>query len=150
MIQIFNKSELNCKYFEIKLQRDSTKVKEKINLKKFLMYMPKSVLNIMRLTEGILFELLTSFITKKRIGKLNLTNQQIDIIKNTINILLIDDSIDSGQTIKTIKEKIVELNPRSNIKIAVITMLYKKQSISPDYLLYHRTSIRFPWSMDTK
>ncbi len=66
-------------------------------------------------------------------------------------ILLVDDAIDSGATIKVVCNNLREIYINPNIKIAVITVTTDSPLVEPDFCKYHnRTLVRFPWSIDYK
>lgn len=141
----------NCHYTEVKLQRGTTKVKEVSNAKKILKHLPEWILNIMRIIEVELLELKAKFIKPHRYGTISLDDdiQQI-LLKKGKRILIIDDCIDTGWTLKLIKEYIEMHFPGNEIKIAVFTTAHRKPVIRADFQLYNRTLIRFPWAYDTK
>ena len=64
-------------------------------------------------------------------------------------ILIVDDAVDSGYTLKAVLDKVKE-NVKNESKIfslaAVVTN--KEACIWPDYTLYSDVLIRFPWSLD--
>ena len=72
-----------------------------------------------------------------------------DKYKQRKRILLVDDSVDTGNTIKKCENKLSEIFPSSDI----VTASYNTMSTSiiyPDYYLYKDTMIRGPWSSDSK
>ena len=72
-------------------------------------------------------------------------------LKNKPEILMIDDAIDSGETLYAIAETLKKTNPDTRISIAVITETTRNPRIRSNYTLYrNRTLIRFPWSNDYK
>ena len=88
----------------------------------------------------------------KREGKVELP-ADIDILlrQGEKNVLLVDDAIDTGATLKLIKDTLAERYPLAVIKIAVITVTSNHPLIDADYYLFHdRTLVRFPWSNDVK
>lgn len=67
------------------------------------------------------------------------------------NILVIDDAIDSGDTLFVIVEALKRINPKAAIQIAVMTETTGHPRIHADFTLYqNKTLIRFPWSNDYK
>ena len=80
----------------------------------------------------------------------NIISIHLKILNNMKkSILLVDDSIDSGNSIKLTKEKIQKFFPKANIKVAVFNVM-KKATIKPDYTLYKDMMICGPWSNDSK
>ena len=71
--------------------------------------------------------------------------------KESPEILIIDDAIDSGDTLSAIVESLRKTNPDTSIITAVITETTLHPRVRADYTLYrNRTLIRFPWSNDYK
>lgn len=70
---------------------------------------------------------------------------------NTCRVLIVDDAIDTGNTLLAVVKTVRKLLPDSAImKTAVITLTAKKNLIQPDYYIYSDTLLRFPWSIDYK
>ena len=71
--------------------------------------------------------------------------------KESPEILIIDDAIDSGDTLSAIVESLRKTNPDTSITTAVMTETTLHPRVRADYTLYrNRTLIRFPWSNDYK
>lgn len=70
---------------------------------------------------------------------------------NVKKILLIDDAVDSGATLKAIVEKFKAEHPHADIRSAVITLTYPKAIYKPDYCIFNDAIlIRTPWSIDMR
>ncbi len=69
---------------------------------------------------------------------------------SSIRVLIVDDIADSGITLKHVKQKLSQLYPKCNFKIA--TLFYKKDSIiQPDFTINEATDwINFFWEDDFK
>lgn len=69
------------------------------------------------------------------------------------SILLIDDSIDTGNTIESIIKSLESVNIyRENVRVAAITtasIKYLKPTILPDYFIFQDEIIQCPWSTDS-
>lgn len=148
----FRKDNPHLLYKETKLQRGSTKLKSKSNIKIILKQLPYTILNIIRILEVEILELKAKFITPSRYGTLKLDSETIKFLKEgNKNVLIVDDCIDTGMTLKIIKDYISkEFNESNNIKLAVITTAHRHPIITADFSLYNRVLIRFPWAYDTK
>lgn len=96
---------------------------------------------------------------KIQLSKWDNTNRNIIIDADTINelkkldpdstILIIDDAIDSGNSLIQIIEEIKKINQNIKIKSAVIVVTEKeKAKYLPDFYLYENVLIRFPWALD--
>lgn len=76
---------------------------------------------------------------------------ELDIEDKTrkLNILVVDDAIDSGITMQTVCRAVENQFPLSHIRSAVLTVTTSKPAVKADYSLYDNlTLIRFPWSKD--
>lgn len=138
--------------YDVELQRPSTK-KKKGTISKILKSLPTFLLDIMRMAES-------KILAFHRRIKGNMPTPKVDIpeglaaiikTKEYPQILIIDDAIDSGETLFAIVETLKEVNPNVIISIAVMTVTTNTPRINADYALYrNRTLIRFPWSNDYK
>lgn len=69
---------------------------------------------------------------------------------NLKRILLCDDSIDTGYSIKASKEKLEEFFKDAEVKIAVFNTFEGADGvIKADYSIYRNTCIKGPWSNDS-
>lgn len=68
---------------------------------------------------------------------------------NCKKILLVDDSIDSGNSMILTKKEIQAFFKNSELKLAVFNVM-KKSMIRADYFLYEDMMICGPWSNDSK
>lgn len=138
-------------YSEVKLQRVSTKIKKKGGVKKILPFLPLTILNFLRVAEVYYFELKAKFTIPQREGTLQLNNEISTILKQgRKKILIIDDCIDTGWTLKIIFDYLKEKFPNNEIKIAVATISHHHPVITADFKLYNRVLLRFPWAYDVK
>ncbi|PAV25473.1 hypothetical protein CF392_10820 [Tamilnaduibacter salinus] len=69
-------------------------------------------------------------------------------IRKAERILILDDAIDTGETMHCVRLYLSELNPRVTLKTAVMTQTMKNPVAQPDFCLYRDALIRFPWSND--
>jgi hypothetical protein len=68
-----------------------------------------------------------------------------------LNILVVDDAVDSGRTLELVVRWLRTQRPRADIRAAVLTVTTRTPLLMPDYYLYYPdTLIRFPWSLDNK
>ncbi len=73
------------------------------------------------------------------------------LYQNSKRILLVDDSVDTGNTIQSVYEKIKEYFPNSEIKIACLNVFKEsKCKCNIDYYLYENCLLNGPWSNDSK
>lgn len=89
-----------------------------------------------------------------RRSKPTLPEARIDVedraaIKSATRILIVDDAVDSGATMKTVSDILRQINPQAQIATASITVTTRNPLVSPDYRLFADLRlIRFPWSKD--
>lgn len=138
----------------ISRQRDSTRKKNKVKgLKNILRLLPYPVTDRLRLWEH------------KRLngkppagqkpftpdaGELAVLREALAVHENR-KILVVDDAVDSGETMKSVLEMIgMETNSACIIKSAAVTVTTDSPLIQPDYTLYRHVLCRFPWSFDFK
>lgn len=66
-----------------------------------------------------------------------------------VNILVVDDAVDSGVTLRNTLESIESHIPDVKICSAAVTVTTASPIMKPDYYVYDNlTLIRFPWSID--
>lgn len=138
--------------YDITLQRPSTKHKNG-TINRLLKCLPTAILDIMRMAESHLLSLRRKAKGQSQAHKVELpdglaaTLQESDIP----HILVIDDAIDSGDTLFTIVGTLKKYNPKAEIRIAVMTETTGHPRIHADFTIYrNKTLIRFPWSNDYK
>ena len=71
--------------------------------------------------------------------------------KECKNILLVDDSVDTGYSIKFTKEAIEKFFVKSTVKVAALNCFEKsKKIVKTDFYIYKDTMLKGPWSNDSK
>ena len=138
-------SELaNCPLLEIKASRKGNIFKKIIS--PFLKLIPKRIKMYLRSKE-VKSNVHEKNIERNLIYDKNLWNQYI----KSKNIILVDDSVDTGYSIKACKEEIERFFPNSNIKVAAFNYFEKSKDITTtDYSIYKETMMNGPWSNDSK
>lgn len=145
------------KYYELTVQHRCTKRFEKIHIDKLFGLIPKSILNAMRIGQISFYEFLYvhfNYIRKYYIEENLNKDLQFYLHQGGRKILIIDDAIDSGQTMNRANIYIswfglpMPGHKPNQIKFAVATTTYKDPLIKPHYSLYKRTILRLPWAFD--
>ncbi|MBR5336774.1 MAG: glycosyltransferase [Lachnospiraceae bacterium] len=73
------------------------------------------------------------------------------IYRTCRKILLVDDSVDTGHTIKNCRDTIEDFFPEAEVKVAVLNRFSKSAKVTDvDFYLYTDTSILAPWSNDSR
>lgn len=142
---------VDCNYNEVVLQRKGTKVKKRLMFDKLSRLMPYLLLDVLRIYEiyiSEVFQKKEQFYISNR--KIELSEELKKQILKSRRVLLIDDAIDSGKTMIDVKQNILNVNNSLDVRTAVLTVTQLNPYISPDYSLYKRVLIRFPWSKDFK
>lgn len=139
-------------YTEIRIQRKDTKKKEQGVLHKILQVLPYFMLNWLRMAEMLYEDVKAKKYNPKREGIVVFPDEVCACLKKgNSKVLVVDDAIDTGATLKLIYDYIKDNYPSADVRIAVITVTSNHPLIDADYCLFHdRTLVRFPWSNDVK
>lgn len=138
--------------YDVALQRPSTKRKNGW-VSHLLKRLPYPILDIMRMAESTLFSIRRKIKAPTTTPSAGMPEGLIGKLreKEIPNILIIDDAIDSGDTLFAIAETLRKTNENTNVRIAVMTETTSHPRIRADYSLFrNKTLIRFPWSNDYK
>lgn len=129
-------------YLSVTLIRHTKGSKAKGFLKPLLKKLPRSINNFLRKLEA-------RYLMHR---KDHMESVEIIVPRECMaagRILVIDDAVDTGATLKAVVDKIKAANPNADVRSAVMTITSAKPLVIPDYYLYNnRTLIRFPWSVD--
>lgn len=147
--QLQKESSAKIDFVSVTCQRPSTKRKKsnqliKITLQKSFKILPQSILNRLRVIEY-----------KYLLHKAENNSREITFPDNFDwkvydKILVVDDAVDSGNSLRSVLEKIEQeiIIPKTNIISLTVVVTNKESVIVPDYYLYSDILIRFPWSLD--
>ncbi len=139
-------------YCEIRLSRPDTKQKGEGMTHSILQNLPLWLCNILRIAESRINEWRSKGKEPVRVGEIRLPEEisaQLSDLGTSATVLLVDDAIDTGATLKMARKQLLEKFPKINIKVAVITVTTRHPVCDADFYLYHnRTLCRFPWSND--
>lgn len=135
-------------HYSVNLKRPSSNTKNKFpQIFSLINKLPLQLLNVLRIIEAKIL-----LLQPRHEKTITLEPYIKDYIAGAQRILIIDDAVDSGVTLKSIYNAVNNVKGKtSQVKTGAITVTTKHPVIFPDYYLYNnRTLIRFPWSMDLK
>lgn len=113
-------------------------------LKPFLKLVPKKAQIFLREKE-----MNSNYHKKNNDRVINFDNKKWNKHKNKKNVLIVDDSIDTGNSIEQVYKVVREYYENSNVEVAVFNCM-DKASFKPRFSLYANTMINGPWSSDSK
>lgn len=134
----FNKVPL----LEIRATRVGNSLKKYLSF--FLKFVPKKLL--IKLREK---EMKSSIHEKKVDRKISFNKKLYRRYENCKKILLVDDSIDTGNSIILCKKELERIFLNAEIKVAVFNIM-NKSTFKDAYYLYQDYMISGPWSSDSK
>ncbi|MDE6021873.1 MAG: hypothetical protein K2G13_00060, partial [Muribaculaceae bacterium] len=137
---------------DVTLQRASTKRKGN-KTGRWLKHLPTPLLDLMRMAESRILSFRHKMKHPSPSPDIEMPEGLKDLLETTSRpkILVIDDAIDSGDTLYAILYTLKKTNRDAEVETAVITETTCHARIGANYSLYHnRTLIRFPWSNDYK
>lgn len=127
---------------EIKATRKGGKLKKFFN--PLMKIIPKNIL--IKLREK---EMKSKYHEKNDDRQVIYNNNVFERYKERRKILLVDDSIDSGCSIRKAKEELKKTFISAELKVAVFNVM-KKSIIRPDFYMYEDNLISGPWSNDSR
>lgn len=132
-------------HYSVVCRRPSTGTKEKNEaLMKIVRRMPEWIRNTLRIMEA---KLLSSGKIHDSLNRKVIFNFDPAEIKGS-RILLIDDAVDSGVTLKMVMEELAKVFPDKTILTGTITVTQNFPVIMPTKSVFQNILIRFPWSKD--
>lgn len=150
MAERFKNAGLEFAYAETKLQRYSTIKKEQLGVKRHLRKLPRWVCDFLRNVEVYFREIKFYGRRGKPVGAASLSEQVRSVLLDGAKVLIVDDTIDTGVTIKAIKQGVLAKYPHSDVRLAALTITHHKPEAWPEYHVYNRVLLRFPWSYDAE
>ena len=115
---------------------------KKVLLSKIISKLPMLATNTLRRIESCVLSV--RLLKRVQAFEGNIPSEIFDVYR----ILVVDDAIDTGNTMQSIVMALEKKNPNAQISTAVIVKTLPSSRIVPDYCLYNDVLIRFPWSND--
>ena len=145
------KQGIHLEYYEVGASRYATAAKNSYGIKSSFKYIPVFILDWLRIIEHYIVNLRMK-LSEEVERSVCLDDKLVDYLAglDAGRLIIIDDAIDSGATVKALIDKINLINPELEVKVAVLVVTQKKPLVSPDVCLYQNVLIRFPWSSDFK
>lgn len=139
------KNVFNVPLIGIKAKRRGNKIKDLFM--PLIVKLPKKICNILRL-----IELKTNVHNKCEERKIIIDTNINKINKKDIRkILIVDDSVDTGHSMKRVHDEVRKMFLNSEIKLAAMNVWNdSKKIIDIDYFIYKNVVIRTPMSKDSK
>jgi len=131
----------------VRSSRPSTEAKQSLGfIWRIIRNLPDFVKDGMRVAEA-------KWLGRRRSGTqepLSLSADIITFIARSKKILIVDDAIDTGMTMKRVINAIRGVEGERDIAVAVISVTMSDPIVEADYKLYTGVLVRFPWSKDFK
>ncbi|MDH5386871.1 MAG: phosphoribosyltransferase family protein [Gammaproteobacteria bacterium] len=141
----------NLEYFEAGASRYATAAKKTRSIKILFKFLPRFILDWLRIVEHYIVTLRMKLSDDVE-RDVRLDSRLVDYLANLESgrIIIIDDAIDSGATVKILLDELCAINPLLEYKIAVLVVTKNVPLVYPDFCLYKNVLLRFPWSSDYK
>ncbi len=137
--------------FGVSASRTTSQIKKKVKIYRFFKLLPVPVLNAMRLVEHLVLSVQMLF-CKHNNRHVTIDSDLETYIKNLSEgvVLVVDDAIDSGSTIKSVLDDLNKINPQISYYVAVLVVTQSSPLVQPCASLYENVLLRFPWANDFK
>ncbi|MCM1142578.1 MAG: phosphoribosyltransferase domain-containing protein [Muribaculum sp.] len=136
---------------DVSKQRSFTKRKGgKVSV--VLKRLPYWMLDMMRMVESKVLALRHRF-SGGSVSAMEIPEDLMQVLetRHKPRILVVDDAIDSGDTLYAVIQTLKEVKPSADVRVVVVTVTTKSPRVMADYYIYNnRTLVRFPWSNDYK
>ena len=151
---VFNylqQQEKKLEYYEAGAARYATAAKNSHGIKGIFKYIPVVFLDWLRIAEHYIVNLRMKLSAEAE-RSVCLDDGLVDYLNGLKHgrLFIIDDAIDSGATVKVLRDEIKLIKPDLEVKVAVLVVTQKKPLVTPDVCLYRNVLLRFPWSSDFK
>jgi len=133
----------HCEFVSVSATRKGNKMKNSFRF--ILKRIPKNILKKLRALEVHM-----GIHQKNEERKISFNEEEYQKFKTIVKrILIIDDSIDTGNTAVLVIKTIQDFFPQAEVRFAALNVM-KKSQIYPDYYLFQDVLVKGPWSSDSK
>ncbi len=131
----------------VSMHRPSTADKEDASIIfRVLRRSPRFVSDALRIAEACVLRVTSLW---RRPQPAVLTPAAREAVEKAGKVLVVDDAIDSGTTMRSVLEAIGNVPGDREVRTAVITQTTRRPRVKPDYAMFREgVLIRFPWSKD--
>jgi hypoxanthine phosphoribosyltransferase len=139
----------------VKSQRPGTLIKQSRPVSRVLSSLPERLANFARWFE-VEYREVAYYLRVRRHGEDRSDPQNrivepellADAVARAARVLVVDDTLDSGQTLRGVVDAVREANPGAQVRTAVIATTWRRPPVHPDYVLQPRLLLRLPSSFD--
>jgi hypothetical protein len=133
----------NAMDYGVRCKRPHSSLTDTIGTIYRILPIPNFVSNSLRNLEH---QILGKFRPKQRI--VEFLNHSDTKISKCDHILIIDDAVDSGYSMKAVFEEIKKLNSHAKIDLAAYAITQQNPMVEPAVYQCRDVIVRFPWAMD--
>lgn len=139
---------------DVRVRRPGTEMKEALRLRPLLSRLPRPVTDLLRVAEVRYREAAWRARRRRADGtppSAELTaalRSRAAVLRSARDVVIVDDTVDSGRTMATVRQGVREVAPDARVWTAVITSTWRRPPVVPDVVLRDRVLMRFPWSHD--
>jgi hypoxanthine phosphoribosyltransferase len=139
----------------VKSQRPGTRIKQGRLVSRAIASLPERFANLARWAE-VEYREARYYLEMRRhgvdradlVGRIERLETLAEEVSGAKRVLVVDDTLDSGQTLRGVVQAVRAANPGAEIRSAVIATTWRRPPIVPDYVLQGRLLLRLPSSFD--
>jgi len=140
----------------VKSQRPGTRIKQGRLASRAIASLPERLANLARWGE-VEYREARYYLQMRRqhgvdradlMGRIERPEALASAVDGASRVLVVDDTLDSGQTLRGVVQAVRAANPRAEIRSAVIATTWRRPPVVPDYVLQGRPLLRLPSSFD--
>lgn len=138
---------------DVRAQRRSTGVKSHPALRGAIRRLPRQGADLLRIFEvcerELVYHLMARLLGRARPARqVELSLAAQNLLPQSARVLIVDDCIDSGETMRRVATAITDMAPDAQVRSAVLASAWLRPPVVPDYVLHQRTLVRLPTSFD--